>query len=52
MSTNGGPNVISKQSEQQLLRCASANGLHWARLSEEPMEEFEAGVIAAAWLPA
>jgi hypothetical protein len=30
------------------IRCASANGLHWERLCEESMEEFEARVIAAA----
>jgi len=30
------------------IRCASANGLHWERFSEEPMEEFDARVIAAA----
>jgi hypothetical protein len=30
------------------LRCASANGLHWERLSEEAVEDFETRIIAAA----
>jgi hypothetical protein len=30
------------------IRCASANGLHWDRLSEEAVEDFETRIIAAA----
>jgi hypothetical protein len=30
------------------IRCAKANGLHWQRLPEEPMEAFEKRVIEAA----
>jgi len=30
------------------LRCAVADGLHWERLSDEPIEIFEERVIAAA----
>jgi hypothetical protein len=30
------------------IRCASTNGLHWERLSEETMEDFETRIFAAA----
>ena len=30
------------------IRCATANGLHWERLSDEPIEVFEKRVIEAA----